>query len=125
MISKFDSLFAGHVDMENVGYGGTPVNDRSFSDEYLTTAFDKAVVIAQLMDRTGYDTFWMAEHHFQPEGYECIPNILLLALHLSHLTKNINFGCGFNITPMWHPLRLAEDFATVDILKGGATIPER
>jgi alkanesulfonate monooxygenase SsuD/methylene tetrahydromethanopterin reductase-like flavin-dependent oxidoreductase (luciferase family) len=122
MISKFDSLFAGHVDMENVGYGGTPVNDRSFSDEYLTTAFDKAVVIAQLMDRTGYDTFWMAEHHFQPEGYECIPNILLLALHLSHLTKNINFGCGFNITPMWHPLRLAEDFATVDILTGGRVI---
>jgi len=122
MITKFDSLYAGHVDMENVGYGGTPVNDRSFSDEHLTTAFDKAVAIAQLMDRTGYDTFWMAEHHFQPEGYECIPNLLMLSLHLSHLTQNINFGCGFNITPMWHPLRLAEDFATVDILTGGRVI---
>jgi alkanesulfonate monooxygenase SsuD/methylene tetrahydromethanopterin reductase-like flavin-dependent oxidoreductase (luciferase family) len=122
MITKFDSLFAGYVDMENVGYGGTPVNERSFSEEYLTTAFDKAVAIAQLMDRSGYDTFWMAEHHFQPEGYECIPNILMLSLHLSHLTKNINFGCGFNITPMWHPLRLAEDYATVDILTGGRVI---
>jgi alkanesulfonate monooxygenase SsuD/methylene tetrahydromethanopterin reductase-like flavin-dependent oxidoreductase (luciferase family) len=122
MISKFDSLYAGHVDMENVGYAGTPVNDRSFSNEHLTTAFDKAVAIAQLMDHTWYDTFWMAEHHFQPEGYECIPNLLMLALHLSHLTQNINFGCGFNITPMWHPLRLAEDFATVDILTGGRVI---
>src|SRR2546428_272278 len=28
-------------------------------------------------------------------------------------------GCGFNITPMWHPLRLAEDFAMVDVLTGG------
>ena len=28
MITKFDSLFAGHVDIENVGYGGTAVNDR-------------------------------------------------------------------------------------------------
>ena len=31
MITKFDSLFAGHVDMENVGYGGTAVNDRRYS----------------------------------------------------------------------------------------------
>jgi alkanesulfonate monooxygenase SsuD/methylene tetrahydromethanopterin reductase-like flavin-dependent oxidoreductase (luciferase family) len=122
MITKFDSLYAGHVDMENVGYAGTAVNDRSFSDEQLATAFDKAVAIAQLMDRSGYDTFWMAEHHFQPEGYECIPNILMLSLHLAHLTKNINFGCGFNITPMWNPLRLAEDYATVDILTKGRVI---
>jgi alkanesulfonate monooxygenase SsuD/methylene tetrahydromethanopterin reductase-like flavin-dependent oxidoreductase (luciferase family) len=122
MITKFDSLFAGHVDMENVGYGGTPVNDRSYADEHLATAFDKTLAIAQLMDRSGYNTFWMAEHHFQPEGYECLPNILLLSVHLAHLTEQINFGCGFNITPMWHPLRLAEDFATADILTRGRVI---
>ena len=122
MITKFDSLFAGHVDMEDVGYGGTPVNDRSYPDEHLATAFDKSLAIAQLMDRSGYDTFWMAEHHFQPEGYECLPNILLLSVHMAHLTERINFGCGFNITPMWHPLRLAEDFATADILTKGRII---
>ena len=122
MITKFDSLFAGHVDMDNVGYGGTPVNDRSFSDEYLATAFDKAQAIAQTMDRLGYDTMWMAEHHFQPEGYECIPNLLMLNVHLAHLTKNLKFGCGFNIAPMWNPLRLAEDFATADILTNGRVI---
>ena len=122
MITKFDSLYAGHVDMENLGYGGTPVNDRSFSDEHLATAYDKALAIAQLMDRTGYDTFWMAEHHFQTEGYECIPNLLMLDVHLAHLTKRIKFGCGFNITPMWNPLRLAEDYATADILTNGRVI---
>ena len=41
MITKFDSLFAGHVDMDDVGYAGAAVNDRSFSDEHLTTVFDK------------------------------------------------------------------------------------
>jgi alkanesulfonate monooxygenase SsuD/methylene tetrahydromethanopterin reductase-like flavin-dependent oxidoreductase (luciferase family) len=45
-----------------------------------------------------------------------------MALHLAHRTKNIKIGCGFNITPMWHPLRLAEDFATVDILTGGRIV---
>ena len=122
MISKFDSLYAGHVDMENVGYAGTAVNDRWFSDEHLATVFDKTEEIARTLDRLGYDTFWMAEHHFQREGYECIPNILLLATHLAHLTKNIKIGCAFNIVPMWHPLRLAEDYATADILTGGRVI---
>ena len=53
MISKFDSLYAGHVDMDNVGYGGTAVNDRRFPNEYLVTTFDKAQAIAQTMDEQG------------------------------------------------------------------------
>jgi alkanesulfonate monooxygenase SsuD/methylene tetrahydromethanopterin reductase-like flavin-dependent oxidoreductase (luciferase family) len=46
----------------------------------------------------------------------------MLAVHLAHVTKNLKIGCAFNIAPMWHPLRLAEDFATADILTGGRTI---
>jgi alkanesulfonate monooxygenase SsuD/methylene tetrahydromethanopterin reductase-like flavin-dependent oxidoreductase (luciferase family) len=119
MITKFDSLFAGHVDMDDVGYGGIPVNERRYPNEHLATVFEKAEAMARLMDRLGYTTFWMAEHHFQREGYECIPNVMMLALHLAHRTRRLRLGCGFNIAPMWHPLRLAEDFATVDILTGG------
>src|SRR5712672_3724394 len=122
MITKFDSLFAGHVDMDNVGYGGIPVNERRLPDAQLTTVFDKAEAMAKLMDRLGYSTFWMAEHHFQREGYECIPNVLMAALHLAHVTQHIKLGCGFNITPMWHPLRLAEDYAMADILSHGRVI---
>ena len=122
MITRFGTLFAGHVDLEDMGWAGTPVNDRWLPDEHLTTVFDKSVAMAELMDRTGFETLWFAEHHFQREGYECIPNVLMLAIHLSHLTKNLKIGCGFNITPMWHPLRLAEDFATADVLTGGRVI---
>jgi alkanesulfonate monooxygenase SsuD/methylene tetrahydromethanopterin reductase-like flavin-dependent oxidoreductase (luciferase family) len=64
----------------------------------------------------------MAEHHFQREGYEVLPNILMMAVHLAHLTDNIQIGCGFNIAPMWHPLRMAEDYATADILTGGRCV---
>ena len=74
------------------------------------------------MDEHGYHTLWLAEHHFQHEGYECIPNIMMAAVHLAHLTTRLRIGCGFNIAPMWHPLRLAEDFATADILTGGRTV---
>jgi hypothetical protein len=68
------------------------------------------------VDERGCDTFWMAEHHFQPEGTELIPNVLMMAMHLRGVTKNLSIGCGLNIVPMRHPLRLAEDYAMADIL---------
>ncbi|HTE81244.1 MAG TPA: LLM class flavin-dependent oxidoreductase [Reyranella sp.] len=122
MITKFDSSYVGTVDMENLGYLGTPTNDRRYSNDELASALHKAVSYAKKMDGLGYDTFWMAEHHFQPEGTECIPNLLMMAMHLVNQTRHLRIGCGFNVVPMWHPLRLAEDYAMADILSGGRVI---
>ena len=122
MIKRFGSLYAGHVDLDNIGFAGTPVNDRWQSDEHLASVFDKTTAIAKAMDRAGFDVLWLAEHHFQREGAECIPNILMLGLHLASVTERIKFGSAFNVTPMWHPLRLAEDYATVDHLTNGRVI---
>ena len=122
MIRKFSTVFAGHVDLPERGQDTTPLNERRFSNAHLASVFEKTEAIAQMMDETGWDTLWLAEHHFQHEGNEVIPNLLMAAVHLCHLTKNVRIGCGFNITPMWHPLRLAEDFACADILTKGRTI---
>ncbi len=122
MIRKFATVFAGHVDLPERGQNATPVNERRFSNEHLASIFAKTEAIAKVMDETGWDALWLAEHHFQHEGNEVIPNLLMTAVHLSHLTNNLRIGCGFNITPMWHPLRLAEDFAMADILTKGRTI---
>src|SRR5271166_2796133 len=122
MITKFTTVYAGHVDLPDRGQNATPANERRYSNEHLASVFDKTEAIAKKMDALGFDTLWLAEHHFQHEGYECIPNDLMLAVHLAHVTKNLKIGCAFNIAPMWHPLRLAEDYATADILTGGRTI---
>src|ERR1700740_1225316 len=122
MITKFDSSYYGTADMENLGYRGTPINDRCYSKQELAKALHKVVAYAKCMDERGYNTFWMAEHHFQPEGTELIPNLLRMATHRVNGTKNLKIGCGFNIVPMWHPLRLAEDYAMADILSGGGVI---
>jgi alkanesulfonate monooxygenase SsuD/methylene tetrahydromethanopterin reductase-like flavin-dependent oxidoreductase (luciferase family) len=122
MITKFDSSYFGTVDMEKLGYAGTPINARRYSREVLGQALHKVVAYAKCMDERGFNTMWMAEHHFQPEGTELIPNLLMMAMHLCGVTKNINVGCGFNVVPMWHPLRLAEDYAMADILTGGRVI---
>jgi len=122
MITKFATVYAGHVDLPDMGQDATPANERRFSNEHLVSVFEKTDAVARCMDEAGYYAIWLAEHHFQHEGYEVIPNLLIHAVHLAHVTKRIKIGCGFNIAPMWHPLRLAEDYATADILTGGRII---
>ena len=94
MITKFDYFYGGHVEMENLGFQGLPVDDRVESDAHLNTVIDESRSIAELMDGLNFDTLWLAEHHFQREGYGCVPNIPMLSLYLAQTTKNLKFG-GF------------------------------
>ena len=122
MIRKFVTVYPGHTDLGDMGQLATPANERRYSNDELASVFEKTEAIAKKLDALGFDTLWLAEHHFQHEGYECIPNLLMLAVHLAHVTKRLKVGCGFNIAPMWHPLRLAEDYAVADILTKGRTV---
>ena len=122
MIRKFTTVYPGHIDLPDRGQDATPADERRYSNEALASVFAKTDAVAKKLDEIGFDTLWLAEHHFQHEGYECIPNILMCAVHLAHITRSLRIGCGFNIAPMWHPLRLAEDFATADILTRGRTV---
>ena len=122
MIKRFSVLYVGQIDLDNVGADGTPADQRRYSNAQLSQAYDHANALAQHMDTRGFYCMWMAEHHFQHEGYECIPNLILMGVHLAGQTKNLKFGQAFNIIPMWHPLRVAEDFAMADILTGGRMI---
>jgi alkanesulfonate monooxygenase SsuD/methylene tetrahydromethanopterin reductase-like flavin-dependent oxidoreductase (luciferase family) len=122
MIRRFSTLYVGHIELERCGLSGIPADDRRYPNARLSETFDTATALAEVTDALGYDTLWLAEHHFQHEGYECIPNIPLLAVDLAHRTRRIKIGCAFNIVPTWHPLRLAEDYATADILTKGRVV---
>jgi alkanesulfonate monooxygenase SsuD/methylene tetrahydromethanopterin reductase-like flavin-dependent oxidoreductase (luciferase family) len=122
MIKKFQVLYVGQIELDNVGLNGTPANERRYSDDRLREAFFTARDVAQLMDELGFDALWTAEHHFQREGYEVFPNLIQLGLWLATQTKRLKFGCAFNVLPMWHPIRLAEDYAMADIVTDGRII---
>ena len=122
MIKHFSALYVGNIELENVGADGAAADERRYPNDRLIESMETAARAAELMDELGFYALWMAEHHFQREGYECIPNIILLGTHLAARTKRLKFGCAFNIVPMWHPLRLAEDYAMADILTGGRII---
>jgi len=122
MIKRFHVLYVGQIDLDNVGLQGTPANDRRYSNGRFAEVFWTARHIARVMDETGYHALWTAEHHFQHEGYECLPNLIQLGLWLATQTEKLKFGCGFNVLPTWHSLRLAEDYAMADIVTGGRVI---
>ena len=74
------------------------------------------------MDELGYYCLWTAEHHFQQEGYEVLPEPRAALPWLATQTRRLKLGCAFNILPMWHPVRLAEDYAMADIVTNGRVI---
>ena len=99
MIEHFDYFFGGHVEMTDLGFDGMRVDDRIETDEHLATVFDEALSLARLMEPLDYDTLWLAEHHFQREGYGGIANIPLLSVWLAGKTERLKFGAMFNTVP--------------------------
>lgn len=122
MIRKFSVLYVGQIELEDIGREGTPADLRRYPNERIVEAYRTLVDVARVMDDEGYYCLWTAEHHFQREGYEVLPNLILIGTYLAAVTRRLKFGCAFNILPMWHPIRLAEDYAVADILTGGRVI---
>ena len=92
---------------------------RRYDNDAVIECYRNLVEWARTADSLGFDTMWLTEHHFQYEGYEVLPNLILFGQHLASQTKNLRLGQMFNVVPQWNPLRLAEDFAIADIITGG------
>ncbi len=122
MIKHVSVLYVGHIELEDVGRDGTPPDERRYGNERFQEAYWTARSAATLMDELGYWCLWTAEHHFQREGYEVFPNLILLNTWLASHTERLRHGCAFNTVTTWHPIRLAEDYAVADIVTGGRVI---
>ena len=91
--------------------------------EHQTPADRYADVMAQvqLADQLGYDMAWLAELHFA-RRFSVMPAPLLMASALSQTTERIMLGTAVNLLPLHHPLRIAEEVATLDVLSGGRAV---
>src|SRR5215207_3815377 len=72
----------------------------------------------RLAEELGYDSFWLAEHHFHGFG-GMLPSPHVTIAALAAETRRLRFGTGVVLVPFHHPLLTAEDYATVDVLTGG------
>lgn len=65
----------------------------------------------------GFDSVWPAEHHFSEYGYCASPQVSLAAVAAK--TKRIRLGTGVVVLPFHNPIRVAEDFAFLDLMSDG------
>jgi alkanesulfonate monooxygenase SsuD/methylene tetrahydromethanopterin reductase-like flavin-dependent oxidoreductase (luciferase family) len=72
---------------------------------------------AEAADELGFDSFWIAEHHFHEYGAVPRPPVWLAAA--AERTRRIRLGSAVVVLPFDNPLRTAEDYAMVDVLSGG------
>jgi probable F420-dependent oxidoreductase len=86
----------------------------------LPRMVDELIIEAQQAERAGFDSFFLTEHHQEPSGY--LPSPLPLAAALAARTSTIRLGTGIAILPLYHPIRLAEDCAVIDIISKGRLI---
>ncbi len=83
----------------------------------LTSVYDRALERISIMDQNGYDAVWLAEHHFST--YSVCPSVHIMGMHAANMTKNLRIGTGVSLAAFYHPLRLAEEVALLDVLSGG------
>jgi alkanesulfonate monooxygenase SsuD/methylene tetrahydromethanopterin reductase-like flavin-dependent oxidoreductase (luciferase family) len=68
-------------------------------------------------EEMNFDGVWFAEHHFSNFGINSSPAVLLAAI--SQRTNKIRLGVGVSVLPLHNPIRVAEDYAIVDLLSNG------
>jgi alkanesulfonate monooxygenase SsuD/methylene tetrahydromethanopterin reductase-like flavin-dependent oxidoreductase (luciferase family) len=112
----------GNVDMPDAGNAGPEPQDRRYGQADFVKHYDDCFAYASAAESLGFDALWLTEHHFQHEGYEVVPNTLLLGAMLAMKTDRIKLGGMFHVLPQWHPLRFAEDFAMADVVTRGRMI---
>ncbi|MCH9009939.1 MAG: LLM class flavin-dependent oxidoreductase [Chloroflexi bacterium] len=77
----------------------------------------EAVEQAQYAEELGFDSVWLAEHHFCRFGI--VPNALSMGMYVAARTKNIRIGTAVSVLTFHNPIFVAEETALLDALSGG------
>ena len=96
--------------------------------EFLTTqtgsqaeAFAQSFAQIEAAESWGLDVVWLAEIHMNPTR-SLLSAPLTVASAIAARTRRIKIGTAVQILPLGHPLRLAEETATIDQISGGRLI---
>ncbi len=87
------------------------------SFESSQTMYRRGLEMTLLAEELGFRNMWLAEHHFSSYGVLSRP--LMFAQYLADHTTSLRIGTAVIVVPLHHPLTIAEEIATVDLLSGG------
>ncbi|HJU17760.1 MAG TPA: LLM class flavin-dependent oxidoreductase [Stellaceae bacterium] len=83
----------------------------------IAAVYARALDRIAIMDQTGFDAVWLAEHHFS--DFSVCPSVHMVGTLAAARTKRLRIGTAVSLAPFYHPLRLAEEVALLDMLSGG------
>lgn len=101
-------------------FGIFPCTEDYPAGEHMDRVWDEIVAEAQAAEAAGFDSCCFTEHHQQPDGY--FPSPLMLAGGIANRTSRLKVGTSLLLLPLYHPVRVAEDGAVVDIMSKGRLI---
>lgn len=103
-----------------LGYGLVTAQRYPGDPRIPTDLYREALELAKACEGAGLDSVFMSEHHFWDDDY--MPSLLVTAAAMAGVTTRIKIGTGVLLAPLYDPIRLAEDAATLDLISGGRLI---
>lgn len=85
--------------------------------ERLQQCIDEVCAEAQRAEQVGFDAILVGEHHQHRDGF--LPSPLIVSTAVAARTQKIRIGTGILLLPLYHPVHVAEDTATLDIISKG------
>src|SRR5437867_734356 len=85
--------------------------------EHLDRCIDEVIAEAQLAEASGFDSCFFGEHHQDQDGF--LPSPLIVATAVAARTKRLRVGTSVILLPLHHPVRVAEDVITLDLVSRG------
>lgn len=83
----------------------------------LDRCVDEVIAEAQLAEDAGFDSCFFGEHHQDKDGF--LPSPLIMATAVASRTQKLRVGTSVILLPLHHPVRVAEDAVTLDIVSKG------
>src|SRR5213082_715393 len=88
--------------------------------EHLERSIDEVIAEAQLAEACGFDSCFFGEHHQDKDGF--LPSPLIVATAVAAQTRRLRVGTSVILLPLHHPVRIAEDVITLDLVSKGRVV---
>src|SRR5262245_44965132 len=88
--------------------------------EHLEHSIDEVIAEAQLAEACGFDSCFFGEHHQDKDGF--LPSPLIVATAVAAHTSRLKVGTSVILLPLHHPVHVAEDVITLDLVSKGRII---
>ncbi len=100
-------------------FGYFTLSDNHYQDNARTPNAFVADIAAEALyaDELGMHSAWIGEHHFNSLGVLSCPDLVLAAI--AARTRHIRLAPAVTVLPLHHPIRVAEQWATLDLLSNG------